>query len=229
MLKNITVVVALMSLVLGGCVVAPQQPVQMNQEVFSSKTTRVGVAMTPLPKVDTQFPGAACLLCLAAASVANSSLTAYTKTLPYEDIPKLKNDIAELVKKKGSEVRIIEEDINVDDLPSYTKEGATIARKDYSAIGKKYNLDKLIVVDVRTLGIYRTYSAYIPTSEPYAVLSGAGYIVNLSDNNYDWYLPVNINKNSDRPWDEAPNFPGLSNAYFQALEMGRDSFLKPFN
>ena len=29
-------------------------------------------------------------------------------------------------------------------------------------------------------------------------------------------------------WDEAPNFPGLTNAYFQAIETAKNGLLKPF-
>jgi hypothetical protein len=42
-------------------------------------------------------------------------------------------------------------------------------------------------------------------------------------------MPVELAKGSDGPWDESPSFPGLTNAYFQVLEMGKDAFLKPFN
>jgi hypothetical protein len=60
------------------------------------------------------------------------------------------------------------------------------------------------------------------------MLSGVGYMVNLSRNSYDWYLPVHIQKSADGVWDEPAKYPGLTNAYFQTLELARDSFLKPF-
>jgi hypothetical protein len=83
-------------------------------------------------------------------------------------------------------------------------------------------------VNVATLGFLRTYSAYIPNADPKGVLQGAGYVVNLKTNAYEWFMPVNILKSAEQKWDEPPKYPGLTNAYFQALELGRDSFLKPF-
>lgn len=82
--------------------------------------------MTALPKVDTQFPGADCLLCLAAASIANASLTKYTHTLTTEDLPKLKNQLADLLQKKGIEVVVIEESLNVSSFSDFGTKGTLL-------------------------------------------------------------------------------------------------------
>jgi len=226
---RIAFAVAAIAVFLGGCASNPQQAIQLDQNALASKTSRMGVAMTALPKVDTQFPGAGCLLCYAAASVANTSLTTHAQTLPYEDLPKLKNDVADLIRKKGTEVTVIAEDLNVGALSDYGTKGPNIAKKDFSALQKKYKVDRLLVIEIASLGFVRTYSAYIPTSDPKGVLQGTGYIVNLNSNTYEWYLPVNISKSADKNWDEPPKFPGLTNAYFQVLELGKDAFLQPFS
>lgn len=226
----IGLVLAAISLFLNGCATIPhQEPIQLAENTLASKTGRMGVAMTPLPKVDTSFPGASCLLCIAAASAANSSLTNHTRTLPYEDLPKLKNNVADLLHKKGMDAIVIAEDLQIDTLPDYASKGPNTAHKDFSSLKQKYNIDKLIVINITALGMWRTYSAYIPTGDPKAVLQGKGYLVDLKNNSYEWYLPVNITKSADGKWDEPPKFPGLTNAYFQSLEIGKDSFLKPFS
>jgi hypothetical protein len=212
---------------LAGCATR-QMPVYLAQNALGGGGGRVGVAMTALPKVDTYFPGASCLLCLAAASIANSSLTTYTQTLPYEDLPKLKDRVADVVRRKGSDVTVIAEALDVNALPDYPAQGTNIARKDFTSLQKKYGVGKLLVIEIQTLGMWRTYSAYFPTSDPKAVLSGRGYIVNLTTNAYEWYTPVNVLRSADGNWDEPPKFPGLTNAYFQALEMGKDAYLTPF-
>lgn len=213
---------------LGGCASTPQLPVDLQPSTLTAKPGRIGVAMTTLPKVDTHLLGADCLLCYAAAAIANHELTAYTQTLPLEDLSKLKNDVADLIRKKGGDVIVIPEDIKIDDLPDSSATGPNIAKKDFSSLRKKYNVDKLMVLNIYTLGFWRTYASYIPTSDPKGALQGTGYIVNLTNNSYEWYLPVNILKSADSNWDEPPKFPALTNAYFQSLELGRDSFLKPF-
>lgn len=219
---------AVVAIVLGGCASTRQQSVQLDQSTLISRESRLGVAMTALPKVDTHLRGAGCLLCMAVASGANSTLTTYTQTLPYEELPKLKNDMADLIRKKGTIATVIAEDLKIDALGDFGGKGPNIAKKDFSTLKKKYNIDKLLVIDITAVGMLRTYSSYIPTSDPKGVLEGTGYIVNLSSNTYEWYLPVNVVKSTDNNWDEPPKFPGLTNAYFQALEIGKDSFLKPF-
>jgi hypothetical protein len=102
------------------------------------------------------------------------------------------------------------------------------ARKDFSALKKKHNLDKILVINISSLGIWRNYSAYIPNGDPKAVVKGQGYLVNLKSNTYDWYQPVDVAKSAGGKWDEEPKFPGLTNAYFQAIELGKDVFLKTF-
>lgn len=220
-------ILAVIALSAGGCASAPQQSVSFSREVIGSQGGRIGVAMTALPKVDTELPGASCLLCLAVASMANSSLTAHAQTLTYEDLPKLKNEVADLLRKKGANVTVIEENLDVNALPDFATKGPNIARKDFSALQKKYKIDKLLVIDITAMGFIRTYSAYVPTSDPKGMLRGTGYIVNLKSNTYDWYEPVSVTKSADQKWDEPPKFPGLTNAYFQALEIGKDNFLRP--
>ena len=51
-------------------------------------------------------------------------------------------------------------------------------------------------------------------------------MVNLKTNAYEWYSPIDINK-AAAMWDQPPKFPDLTNAYFQAIELGKDAVLKP--
>ena len=216
------------SLLLGGCITAPQLPIGYTPDTLSAKSGRVGVAMTPLPKVNTQFPGANCLLCIATAEAANSSLTTYAQTLPHEDLTKLTSELADTLRKKGVDAMVIPEPIDISKLGSSDKDGPNIAKKDFAPFKTKYTIDKLLLIDITALGFLRTYSLYFPTSDPKAYQQGAGSIVNLKTNTYEWYMPVSINKSADKNWDEPPKFPGLSNAYFQVLELSKDAYLKPF-
>jgi hypothetical protein len=105
------VVLCLTTSFLGACATAPQSPVSLASDALSHGA-RVGVVMTKMPRVDTAFPGAACLLCMAAAS--------------------------------------------------------------------------------------------------------------------ELYVPLQLEKAADGAWNEAPKFPGLTNAYYQVLELGKDAVTSPF-
>lgn len=225
---RVSLFIAAVAFVLGGCA-TPQTPITLTSEALTQQTGKIGVAMTQIPKTDTFFPGAGCLLCIAAAAASNSALTAHIQTLPHEDLPELKNEVAALIDKKGVQTLVIEEAIDLDALPNFGDKGPGIARKDFTQFRERYGIDKLVVIHIASLGVIRTYSSYFPTSEPKGVLTGIGHMVDLSNNRYEWYHPVFVTKSVDGTWNEPPQFPGVTNAYFQALEAGKDEFLKPFN
>lgn len=231
MISNIQKLLAAVAIamLLSGCKTPPQRSMPLAATALSSSSGKVGVAMSAIPKIDTSFPGAGCLLCYAFASASNSSLSSYTQTLTAEDLPRLKSQVAEAIRRKGAEAVVIEENVMVDRLPDSNAKAQDFARKDHNALQAKYGIDKLLMINITGLGIWRYYSAYVPTSDPKAVFVGVGYLVNLKTNAYEWYLPIQINLAAEGNWDEPPKFPGLTNAYFQALEMGKDSILKPLS
>jgi hypothetical protein len=213
-------------LAIAGCATAPQAPVNLASQDVKWEGERVGVAMTALPKVDFAYPGAACLLCMAAASMANSTLIDYTRTLPNEDLRGLKQEISDQLQKRKAQVQVIDEPLNLKGLPDFPAK-PDHAPKDFSSIAKRYNIDWLYIVQLDSVGIERTYSGYVPTGDPKGQVKGAGYLVDLRTNKYSWFQPVQVAKSADGAWDEPPKFPGLSNAYFQALELARDAFKGP--
>jgi|APEBP8051073403_1049400.scaffolds.fasta_scaffold01485_5 hypothetical protein len=226
--SNLTGLSALLLFLTGCATTIPQAPVAFSESSLRAEPGRIGVGMTALPKIETQLPGAFCLLCIAAARAANSALSSHAETLSYENLLDIKQDVANLLTKKGATVAVIGEELKVDELPDFSTKTPGFARKDFSQWAAKYKIDKVLVIDITSLGFVRTYSAYFPTSDPKSHFNGLGYIVNLKSNAYEWYHPVSIVKATDQNWDEPPKFPGLTNAYFQALELGKDSFLRPF-
>lgn len=224
---RIGLLVAIATAFLTGCATPPETRVSMRFGMFAEQGLRVGVAMSKLPKVGTSFPGADWPLSRVAATVANSALTAHAQTLPADDLARLKGDIAEALTLRGMVPIVIEEPIVVSELPKATSTARNAAPRDYSSFQSRYRLDKLLVVEITEVGITRPYSSYVATGEPKGIVSGVSYIVNLKDNSYEWYLPVSQQKSAHGNWDEAPSFPGLSNAYYQAIDAAREAILQP--
>ncbi|MGM9482577.1 hypothetical protein ACS5PN_15400 [Roseateles sp. NT4] len=212
---------------LAGCAAKPQKRVSMAEGALGASAGRIGVVMTALPKVDTQFPGAGCLLCLATASAMNSSLTDHVRTLPPEDVAGLKDRAAALIKAKGATPVVFPDALQVQSLPDFSGTDPNAAQKDFRGLRDKLNVDKLLLIQVDTIGVHRTYSAYVPTAEPKAVFEGKALLVDLKTNSLEWYHTYKFVKAADGPWDEPPKFPRLTNAYFQALELGKDEVLQP--
>jgi hypothetical protein len=217
---------------LSACAAPVQLPVDLPANYFSggvAKANRIGVVMSELPKPDTQFPGASCLLCLGVANLAHASMTKEVQTFSTVELKPLPVDLVALLQKQGFDAVLISEPLKGADLPdNKTGDAPNKSRKDFSALKNKHKLDRLLVVDISSLGVWRSYSAYIPTSTPSAIANGTAAIVDLSNNNLDWYLPINLSRKAEGTWDEPPKFPGLSNAYYQVLESILDMVKKPF-
>jgi hypothetical protein len=222
--RAISAVLAAVSL--SACVTAPQLPVALNAAALSPSEGKVGVVMTALPKVDTSFPGADCLLCIAFASAANSTLTDHVRTLKHEDLPDLKKQAAALIAKKGANSTVINEELKLDALANFSTEQPNFARKDFRPLREKHGVDRLVVINLDNVGVLRTYASYVPTSDPKAIVKGVAYMVNLKTNALEWYAPIDVTK-SAAVWDQPPKFPDVTNAYYQALELSKDSVLKP--
>jgi hypothetical protein len=211
-----------------GCASNPQLPVSFADNALTAQSGRFGVAMTALPKVDTAFPGAGCLLCLATAAAANSSLTKHTHMLTAEDLLTLKDGIADRLRKKGVDVTVIAEDLNIKQLKDFSGGGVNIAKKDFRALKDRYKVDHLVVIDITSMGFVRNYAAYISTGDPTADLAGTISVVNLSTNAYDFFLQINQAKGAEGAWNEPPDFPNLTNAFYSVVESGKDAVQHPF-
>lgn len=215
-------------LIITGCATHKQTPVAITNDFWASDTKKIGVVMEDLPQVNTFFPGAGCLLCLATAEAAHSSLSKHVKTFSADELLELKNTIVQHLNNRGFDAIAIDNTINIAKLPKFSSKTPNTTRKDFSSYKDKYAIDRLLVIDINTLGIVRNYSSYVPTSDPQANFAAIGFIVNLNDNTLSWHKTIDLYQSSEGEWDEAPNFPGLTNAYYQVLEQGRDSFIEPF-
>ena len=209
---------------LAACQTAPQNPIALNKDTLGADRGRVAVAMRIAPP-DLYLPGAGCLLCMAAATLANTSLNTYAKTLKVDEMAQAKAEIVEILRAKGVDAVAIDAPLDFAKLPDL-KLGPNMATKDFSSVAKGY--DRLVVVNVQQIGFVRNYSAYVPTSDARATVDGYAYMVNLKSNAYEWYDHVTITRSADGKWDEAPAFPGLTNAYFQAIEQAKDRLKTPF-
>ena len=137
----------------------------------------------------------------------------------------MKSEIVEMLRKKGIDAAPVDGTLNLEAFDDLSL-GVNTSPKDFHKFAGRF--DRLVVIDVRQIGFVRTYSAYIPTSDAKATLKGVAYMVDLKTNALDWYDNFYVVKSADGNWDEAPSFPGLTNAYFQVIELGKDQLKQPF-
>lgn len=207
-------------LFLSGCTTFVQNPVPLKEEFWQQKDTKIGVALTTIPQPDTHEVGAGCLLCLATVAAANSTLTGHVETLSTDDISSLNKELADYLKSRELQPVLIEEAINFKTLEKFKTKVPDYATLDFRKLKDKYGIDKLLVIEVIALGTFRTYASYVPTSDPVGTFRAAGYVIDLETNGLDWYRTFVVNKAVDGEWDEPEEFPGITNAYYQAIEEG---------
>lgn len=219
--RNLTLAfLSVMVLMISGCAVAPQTPIPLGNDYLKARTDAIGVAMSAVPKPGVEYPGAGCLLCLMTASVANKSLADAVPNWPTDELASLKGELLTLLSRRGQTVRDIEGPLNVTALPDRAGVQPGFARKDFSSLRAR-GVERVLVVDLKSVGVWRNYAAYVPTGAPQAILKAEVYIVDLATHRLDWYQVLDLSRVAEGNWDEPPKFPGLANAYFQVMEEGK--------
>lgn len=207
---------------LSGCSSLPAQTnVSADPQLWKAKQ-KIGVYVSPIPKITTSYPGAVCLLCYAAASMANSSLTKQVETYQAKQLEKTKDNIVSLLKAKGVDVVVIDTLVKEDKLPKLKPAVNPHITRDFSAYKTSHDVDQLLVVNFVTVGVVRNYSSYVPTGAPQAVVSAQFYMIDTKSNNFSLFNPLNISRGAEGEWDKPPAFPGITNAFYQAEEQAVD-------
>lgn len=206
---------------LGGCASQPQLPVAYSDQSFNP-SSKIGLAVSEIPMPALSYPGAGCLLCLAAASAANGNLSKHVKTLSPKDLERIASMVQKRMSELGYDIIIIDSPLYVKNLQKFSSKEPNTAKKDFSYFKETYDIDYLIGIELDVVGLQRFYAGYAPTTPPQVIASGRQYAVRISDNTYTWFKPLNILRNAEGEWKESPNYPGLTNAYYQVIEMVLD-------
>jgi len=206
------------------CTTVPQSPVNFSQINVGNEAS-ITVVMSDIPDPGMAYPGAGCLLCLGVAAAANSDLSKYSKTLPTDDFLSFGEDAHNVLLERGIDVELSENIFVNKDLSKSTSKEMNIAAKNHSILKDTFDTTHLLVIRLDSIGMSRNYANYIATSKPYVNITGSAYLVNLETNIYDWYLPIEQQEYSDGEWNEKPDYPSLTNAYFGAIERVREAII----
>lgn len=209
------------SLAIISCAQHPQELIALSPKFATEINGKIGVKVI-IPKPNTHLVGAGCLLCIAVAEAANSSLTKYTKTLDYTDLKESDQIILESLERKGAEVKIIAEPFSIKKLKKFKTKELNYAKKNHTPLKQKFDIDKLFVLNLTSIGVYRPYANYIPTGAPTGLVEGVFYLLDLNTNKYEMYQTIDFKINTQGEWDESPNYPGITNAFYQAVEQAKD-------
>lgn len=217
--------VAILAMVLTACASTPFSPIKMDNNFYQNNNTTIGVYMVAPEKVDTYLIGASCLVCYAAAAAANNALTKHIQTMDVSDFTEVKAELVKMLQDKGQTVVLVEQDLKLSRLKKSKSKTAGFAEQDFTALKSAAGVDKLLVVQIDMLGAQRLYNGYIPTSAPTGAVSGKLFMVDLSNNKLELDQRISEFVAVEGEWDEPTQFPGVTTAYFRAVEQAK-SFIK---
>jgi hypothetical protein len=211
-----------------GCATQPITQLTLQKDTLSSES-KVVVLQNEIKEPSMDYPGASCLLCLGAAAVANGSLSNHVKTLPLDDIKTLGKLAGDKISASGAKVEVIETPLLLNKIPKAKKsKSLSVAKHDFSQYKASHQATHALVVNTTSVGVIRNYSAYVPVSGPIARIGGEVYLVNLATGEYVAYNTLDISKLPNGVWDQAPAFPNVTNAYYEAVEAARDQISNLF-
>lgn len=212
---------------LTGCA-TPQPPVPMDQAFWNEKQERIGVAYTPLPAPTVALTGQQGLLDYAVNSGMASGLRAKVETWDTSSLREIPQQAAALLQEKGYTVVKLDEPINVEALKKVPSEKTGFTAMDFQPLKAQNQIDKLVLFSFASAGTTRSYYSVAPTSVPVAQIVVSTYVIDLDDNRMLYYQPKVFSRAADGEWDEAPEFPNLTNAFYQALDSTQQDLLGVF-
>jgi len=221
-LNNKTIKSALLitfALVLSACGSTPQPTVELQtNKVGSDKNVAFAYIAPTDSTATTHIYGASCLLCYGVASALTSSLDTHLEsTIDATELNALKELVIQEYRQHNGDLKVVTLDMPINKLKKFKGE-LGFAERDFRPLQKSLNSDVLIVLELYEHGAYRSFSNYVPNGDPQGYILGKLYTVDLSSNAYIQYLLIDQKVQPEGEWDEPSAFPGVTNAYYQAIE-----------
>ncbi len=213
--------------VLGGCASKAQQPLELDNALWNERDEVIGVAYVEPPKPYVSMIGNQGLLDIAFNNSMAAGLKRKVDTWDVTSFREVPKQIAEELSSRGYDARAIEQPLQPAQLPRH-KAGLGYASQDYRALKQQHQVDKLILVSLSHAGTVRSYYSMVPTSDPVTQIAGLAQVIDLDDNRLLHYKPIALTRAADGEWDEGPEFPNLTNAFYQLLDNTEQQMISPF-
>lgn len=220
-------VVGMLSLI--GCASTPLPPISLNSSYWEQHDQRLGIYVASAEKPQLYMEGDVRLLDYAIIKAVMSTVSSHFEGLDISDYEKLRDELNGRFSQEGRSVQLIAENLEIDALPAFTDpdDADTIyfAKSDYSEFKDKLGVDQLLIIIPRRVGLARPYHGFLPLGDPRAIFEVHGELVDLHTNRLLWNADIKQANFSSGAWDEPPTYPGLTNAFYAALEAARQQVL----
>ena len=214
---------------LTGCVTTePVVSLAGNYYEESSQEETTVVLIGEIPAAQLLFPGADCLLCIAAAKTMHTSLNDHVKSLDLNDFQGIGPKVLSGLSQQGIKASRYSDPSILKDLEKYpgysSKEN--FAKLDYRPLQEQLKGDYLLLIEILGGGIKRNFASYIPTAEPVGFFNARVALVNLTSNEYALNRVFNQEVSSDGEWKDSPSYPALTTSLYQAITDAENAILE---
>ncbi len=214
-------------LALTGCA-TPQGPVPLDQSFWAEQQEHIGVAITDVPPPQTLLAGNQGLLEYAINMAATSGMRSKVEKWDTSSLKAFPKDVVNVLNERGYQAQVLDQPLNLQTMKKVKSTKLGYSEIDYTALKAEQKIDKLVVFVVTSTGVLRTYYSVIPTSAPVTQVVVSAYVIDLDDNRLLYYQPFVTNRAAEGEWDEGPEYPNLTNAYYQALDQTQQNLISPF-
>ena len=212
----VTIAVVIASLAATGCVTTVRMP-----ESFWNETGKtVGVAVVAFPQPGIFRAGSQGALDVAANAATTADLAQKLSTFDPSAFTAIREEVAGVLRERGMRPVIIEEQIDVEGLPK-AEQGGGRNRRDYSELGRRYDVDHLLLLSIRAVGATRKYYGFIALGPHYGYCVGSGELIDLATNEVTWRYTMGYNASQvkvDGRWRNPPDYPEMLAATAQAID-----------
>jgi hypothetical protein len=212
---------------LTGCA-TPQPPVAMDQAFWAEKQDRIGIAITEIPAPSVQMTGQQGLLDIAVNKGMASGLTKKVESWDSTSLRGLQQKVAERLQAQGYSVKLLDKPYDFKDFKKAQRK-LGYADLDMTPLKAQEGIDKVVLLMVGVNGTTRSYYGMIPTSDPVSLVTMVTTIVDLDDNRLVYFQPSAVSRAAQGEWDESPEYPNLTNAFYKALDEVEQEILLPFD
>lgn len=212
----LTIAVVVVSLAAAGCVTN----VAMQDSFWSETGRTVGVAVVAFPQPAVLRAGSQGALDVVINAAATADLAQKLSTFDPSAFTAIREEVAGVLRERGMRPVIIEELIDVEALPK-AEQGGGRSGRDYSELGRRYDVDHLVLLSIQAVGATRKYYGFIAVGPHYGYCVGSGELIDLATSEVTWRYTMGYNASRvkvDGQWRNPPDYPEMLAATAQAID-----------
>ena len=193
----------------------------MNTAYFADTQSSIVIAVPKLPVPSAMRTGSQGLLDIAVNSAMSDDLSKHLATLELKDFQRSAVKLQQYLTDKGfADVRVVN-DVDLSKLPEFNAPDGgsqSFAKRDFRTLANEFNTKRLIILAAGPVGTTRAYYGFVPLGAPSVTFWAHADLIDLSNNTLQWHKAFVNTRAVDGDWDQAPDFPNLTNAFYQSLE-----------